>query len=44
MDGIGLVSGLMAGCGISSFDISGSLNMESVISVAILNSFRTRLC
>lgn len=44
MDGIELASGLMAGCGISSFEIPGSLNMELVVSVAILNRFITRLC
>jgi hypothetical protein len=35
VDGIGLASGLMAGFGISSFEIPDSLNMELVISVAI---------
>jgi hypothetical protein len=43
VDGIGLASGLKASCGISSFEIPGSFNMELVISVAILNRFRTRL-
>jgi len=41
VDGIGLASGLVAGCGISGLEIPDSLNMELVISVAILNRFRT---
>ena len=44
MDGFELASGLMTGCCISSFEIPGSLSMELLISVAILNRFRTRFC